>query len=509
MKLTHVCIWKENEWRPISAEKAAREYKRGVNAQSGIFHCSLCGKNVLLAYGSVNIPHFRHSSGDDDKNCPERTLNLGAGQPTHTNPRTLPLPIRFIVDGSHVRFELGLIAPPEGILDANLDKRVSITNIAEQKSYQYLIERIHPDGVTYLPVGSIPSPRYSIDLSDVDNNLKVSWPSFAEGIKGDLVLFDGETRKKLPEYADVVVNRKYIALSTFQVSEQLGNVSLIKEQKLSKYRYVYSLTITHYSLQTANYLLEYHYRLTEKPAAMTPLWPPAVCSPYVVYHQQPDLYVHTEGLSITMECYPHTSRETIETDEGKIIKLKLGTSTPRQLVSIGRNTTLRFMYLWYRNLNMTAAVPNITVTNAKGEAVTEEIIYNHCELYIKPDIDLIVQINDSGRVISRYRVDAEKTSYVSLKPGQQIRLLAGNDLLRMIECRVPERSHEGIQDEVLLQRLKQLKFQDNKPYRSGAVLEKLRNYPKTKQWLSKQIRQGKADKRMVEEIRRIINGRLL
>ena len=255
--------------------------------------------------------------------------------------------------------------------------------------------------------------------------------------------------------------------------------------------------------------MEYHYRLTEKPAAMTPLWPPAVCSPYVVYHQQPDLYVHTEGSSITMECYPYTSRETIEADEGKVVKLKLGISTPRQLVSIGRNTTLRFMYLWHRNLDMTAPRPNIIITNEKGEVVKEEIIYNHCELYVKSDIDLIVQINDSERVINRYLIDAERTSYVSLKPGQQIRFLAGNDLLRMIECRGPERSHEGIQDEALLQRLKQLKLQGNRPYRSGAILEKLRNYPKTKQWLSKQIRQGKADKRMVEEIRRITKGRLL
>ena len=509
MKLTHVCIWEENEWRPISAEQAAKKYKRGVNANSGFFRCSLCGKSVLFAFGPVNTPHFKHSRADDDKYCPERTLNAGAGLPSHTNPRTLPLPIKIIIDESHVRFELGLIAPPEGVLNENLDKRFSITNIAEQETYQYVLERIHPDGITYLSIGTKPSPKYSIDLSDVDNSLRLSWPSFVEGIKGDLVLFDGETRKKLPEYADVIVNHKYIALSTFQISTQLGSVNLIKSQKSINYRYVYSLQITLFSRNTAEYLMEYHYRLTENPAAMTPLWPPAVCSPYVVYHQQPELYVHTKGSSITMECYPNTSREIIEADEGKIVRLKLGTSTPRQLVSIGRNTTLRFMYLWHRNLDMTATSPTVTVTNAKGETVEDEVIFKNSELYICPQVDMIVQIADQERIINRYLIDADKTTCVSLKQGQHISLYGGNDEVLTIECKRPEKHYCDIQDEELLQKLKNMTPQINKVYKSGAILERLGAYPKTKQWLSKQIRIGKADKRMIETVLRITEGRPL
>lgn len=70
--LTHVCVWSKNGWERITPEEVAREHSRGgVSARSGIFMCSLCGQYVTFFNGRVQAPHFRHSSAEADKSCPE------------------------------------------------------------------------------------------------------------------------------------------------------------------------------------------------------------------------------------------------------------------------------------------------------------------------------------------------------------------------------------------------------------------------------------------------------
>ena len=61
--LTHVCMWKEKSWRPITAEEAAILHPGGtVSAHSGLFMCELCGQYVTLTDGDVRKRYFKHSA---------------------------------------------------------------------------------------------------------------------------------------------------------------------------------------------------------------------------------------------------------------------------------------------------------------------------------------------------------------------------------------------------------------------------------------------------------------
>ena len=61
--LTHVCMWSDNDWKPITAEQVARLHPGGaVSARSGIFMCDLCHQYVTLTKEGKNVRHFRHVS---------------------------------------------------------------------------------------------------------------------------------------------------------------------------------------------------------------------------------------------------------------------------------------------------------------------------------------------------------------------------------------------------------------------------------------------------------------
>ena len=67
--LTHVCMWSEHDWIPITAEEASKTHSGGtVSASGGLFMCDLCNQYVTLTDEGKRVRHFRHSSRESDKN---------------------------------------------------------------------------------------------------------------------------------------------------------------------------------------------------------------------------------------------------------------------------------------------------------------------------------------------------------------------------------------------------------------------------------------------------------
>lgn len=122
--LTHVCVWSKNGWKRITPEEVAREhYRGGVSARSGIFMCSLCGQYVTFFNGRVQAPHFRHSSAEADKSCPERMYVHGYDYTYAAGEHELPIRIVNVTDYGF-EFELGLLAVPRIVLNQQ-EKRMS------------------------------------------------------------------------------------------------------------------------------------------------------------------------------------------------------------------------------------------------------------------------------------------------------------------------------------------------------------------------------------------------
>lgn len=206
--LTHVCVWSKNGWKRITPEEVAREHSRGgVSARSGIFMCSLCGQYVTFFNGRVQAPHFRHSSAEADKSCPERMYVHGYDYTYAAGEHELPIRIVNVTDYGF-EFELGLLAVPRIVL--NQQEKKNVTVIPSDKAmtpFVYSFERLNAESITYVSIGEYPCESYTVISSDEIE--KTYWPRVVEGIKRSGSLFSGETGRMLTDDADVVVGKCY------------------------------------------------------------------------------------------------------------------------------------------------------------------------------------------------------------------------------------------------------------------------------------------------------------
>ena len=150
--LTHVCMWQNNGWKNITADEAARLHPGGgVSAHSGLFMCELCGQYVLLTDGNYQRRHFRHSSAEKSKDCPERTTAAYVPMVYGISDHELPLRIKNVTK-DYFEFEMGFIPVPDNLFSRNNKIIVESTDYG-RNSYIYSSERLNVDGVTYLSVG--------------------------------------------------------------------------------------------------------------------------------------------------------------------------------------------------------------------------------------------------------------------------------------------------------------------------------------------------------------------
>lgn len=206
--LTHVCMWSDKGWKRITAEQAAKMHPGGtVSAYSGLFMCELCGQYVTLTDGYKNARHFRHSSHEKSKDCPERTF--GANYAISYDSQDHDLPIRIVdVSSTSFRFELGLIRAPISTLGKSF--RVEIRPKGEADvCYMYTKERLNCDGITYLPIGETPYERYALGVLNGNERLREFWPTEIKGIDPDGTLFEKGSGRRLIYDADVEIGKEY------------------------------------------------------------------------------------------------------------------------------------------------------------------------------------------------------------------------------------------------------------------------------------------------------------
>lgn len=148
--LTHVCMWADNGWKPITAEQAAKSHHSGtVSANSGLFMCELCGQYVTLTGANIRNSYFKHSAYEKSKDCPERTF--GVSYSLSYNPKEYDLPIRIIVSPPSFHFEIGLIRVPANLLNNNFCVQIQAVD-ATDSTFIFSKERINIDSITYLSI---------------------------------------------------------------------------------------------------------------------------------------------------------------------------------------------------------------------------------------------------------------------------------------------------------------------------------------------------------------------
>lgn len=498
-KLNHVCIWEETHWRRVSAEEASKLFPdQTVSSGTRLFICELCGQGVTLTNGPKRVRYFRHSRGEADKSCPERSENTG--YETFEN-GSHGLPIKIIVnhEGKYFHFELGLIPVPEHLLDNAKNDMIVIAGADEIAKSRFSLERVNPERVTYLNVGAQPSGVYHLKTDSV---FKEYWPETVPGITDEGCLFDGLSGKLLIKDSEVTVNRPYYFLlrKGMPIPYAGEDMELRRLFEYKDYR-LYSFSCLKYSSSAAIFLWKYGYRLTDSPIAIQPIWPPCQEMPYTVRHGglYTWFFVSGEnnagsGSGVQTRVFPDSDYHTFYKDG--ITLLKVACTSTRRLISAGRYNVLTYRYSYYRKLHQKVDIPKVSVSDLKGEILSEGES-NHLPrgnvIYIRAPYDGCVLVKRQQIVQKRLELKSEVDCSIDrIQFGETVEVYQGLDCVYKVTFRRKQRKKNSSEDEMYW--LKRLEHCSGSPLPAGRDIlyaaSRLKGYPCIGEWLKQQARKG-------------------
>ena len=115
--LNHVCMWTNHGWEKITVEKATKLFPHTVEKKSGLFMCELCGQGVIFSRGKKKIAHFKHSRGEAEKNCPERTFSNANFDYRELVLKKAKLPLKIINSSAGIELYIGFPQFPTELLE--------------------------------------------------------------------------------------------------------------------------------------------------------------------------------------------------------------------------------------------------------------------------------------------------------------------------------------------------------------------------------------------------------
>ena len=490
-------MWREKGWKRITAEEAARLHPWGtVSAHSGLFMCELCGQYVLLTDSTVQVRHFRHSSSEKSKNCPERTLGTVVTYEYSKGKHELPIRIKNITNRSF-ELEMGFIQVPRNLLTPQLEIRIK-PNGYTSKSFTYIKERLNYEGITYLAIGNVPSERYNIEITGAAKSICQFWPKTIQGIDSTGTIFDASKGKKLVCDADVAVGKKYYLLRRGTLYGRNGSHVTYKEiacQTVSwETWYVYEVTANDYDEVSARFFLDYHCRLTEQPISIQPVWPVYVENPYIIKHNQKSIVMHLTGNAPTTQVSPNAPVEEYPCANGLVIEINCNNNR-QQLISAGRTKALQYTYFWKEPLSQTTEKPVAIVTDIKDtliESGKKHELPERRVLRITIPYDGMLTIKQDGFTLEKRKLSANTAIEVdSIVWNTELVICIGLDVVwRALFCKEKQQQNSA-DDAVILRRLESYGGrQISIPHTIGSLTSRLSNYPMIRQWLYKSIRSG-------------------
>lgn len=494
--LTHVCMWSEHGWKRITANEAAKLHPGGmVSAASGLFMCELCGQYVILTDGEKNVRHFRHKISEKSKDCPERTFGPSVCMTYNVKEYELPIKICNITD-NQFDLELGLLYVPQSILQERKLQYVVIQPLESQDNqYTYSFERLNPETLTYVYIGSMPAPKYKLD---VGSDLRVFWPQYIKGIDRSGSVFSCKTGKKLPDGAEVQVGNSYYLLCAKRIRSNSPNIELKKvcEKRNSKCTwYIYEIKATKFAEDAARFFLDLACRLTESPLSLNPVWPVYRKTPYVIQHNKGQLFMYMHGgEDIVEKAFPATTikRFSCPEENGKVIRVDC--NGRQQLISIGRTNVLEYTYFWREQLSDTMSKPVVEILDIYGNILDSGIQYELPEqqiLYVSAHYDGTVIVLGGGTVQEKRVLKANSRIEIeNIHFETEIKVMQGLDLVWSVKYE--RKIQEALKwDFDIVRRLNAFKGRLIPiSHELGAAVGQLENYPEVKRWLYKKIRDG-------------------
>lgn len=507
--LTHVCMWKDKGWKRITAHEAASLHPGGtVSAHSGLFMCELCGQYVLLTDSAVQVRHFRHSSSEKSKNCPERTFGAGAAITYGQGEHDLPIRITNITNDSF-SFEMGFVRVPKNMISSNL--RIEIHSRASlDKTFVYLRERINMEKITYLPIGDTPSEKYTISVTGANDGIYYFWPKTIAGIDPGGTFFDAKTGKCLVADSDVTVGKKYYLLKRgFSISGN-SHVSIkeICSKRISWDRWkIYEVIAKDYDEKSARFFLDYHCRLTEKSVSIQVVWPVFEQGPYLVRHNQKNVMINVYGNAPTTNVFPSASISRFSIS--KCTVLEIACNNRQQLISAGRTKALQYTYFWQEPLAQITEKQNAVVTDLHNTPIQAGIYHE----LINDKVFRITIPYDGQLVIKKNEMITEKRKIQANIPIEVDNLVWDMEVIVYVGAdRIWNAKYIRLKKEFAFDEMDFLKRIQKCggakiaiPHTAGSIASKLIEYPLLRQWLYQGIRKGRINEKAYQELRLLAN----
>lgn len=492
--LTHVCMWSGKGWTHITAAEAARIHPRGtVSAHSGLFMCELCGQYVLLTDTGVQIRHFRHSSSEKSKDCPERTF--GSSASVSFNPGEHELPIRIChITSTSFDFEMGFIRVPNNLISAALQIEIKpILNGAS--SFFFSKERLNGNGITYLPIGDMPCSGYQISVSGASEGIRQFWPKSVSGIDPEGSIFDASNGRKLVTDSDVTLEKKYFLLQRKRLFWTNNSDVSIKEVCRKRINwdtwYLYEVYAKTYNETSARFFLDFHCRLTDTPVSLQTVWPLYVDSPYVIKHNQKSTVLHISGNAPTTRVFPNAA--IIPYKSANATVQEIFCNSRQQLISSGRTKALQYTYFWQEPLGKKAEKPIVTVTDIHGvqsELGINDNLPKDNILRISAPYDGLIKIRSENNVVEKRKLQAGITAEITVTWGQSFEVYVGLDQVWKASF-VRKQKTAKLDESIILQHLRSLSGEKIQvSHTIGAMAAALADYPEIRKWLLQCIRNG-------------------
>ena len=143
--LTHVSMkYGDSGWKHVTAEEAEALFpKQSVPAGTRQFICECCGQDVSFTKDGINVRHFKHSRGEEDKTCEERVARNAECEIVQYN--TYDFPLRLALDDTDFNLSIGI---PQCAIKTK-DIKVTVQGKREGE-HEYTIRNEAASGLVWL-----------------------------------------------------------------------------------------------------------------------------------------------------------------------------------------------------------------------------------------------------------------------------------------------------------------------------------------------------------------------
>lgn len=459
MPLTNVwCRDSHGEWIRTDAEKADRNHRYTVSADSHIFRCYSCFQYVTFVKGSeYRVSYFRHSASESSKDCEDRSLINNSSSYSYYQQADAPDPMRLVLDGTRVSLEIGFFPASSAELKKAIEGNtvISIQGLTGKSDiYRVDYSRFVPHAMCWLHLPLSWASDYSVTVKPAGIAPRL-WSIRRTALSAGGDLFDCKTGRRIPEKSDVIVGEHYYFLcSRWKYLPARRSVKIHQIEIFNDRWKLYQICAPVYSDEAADFFFDLRLRLTNTPADIDVLWPPVVEDDDMIDTNEKDLVFLVRGES-DFEAFPlYTSlvilnREIAE--HKRIVYIK--NTGALQMVSASRySQKLRCLYVRPLEQIPDAGQPGIQFLDEDRMPIAEAELTKlpkNGVLVLNSDVDAYVDVSDQyGLCYRKSLVSGTESRITDLKYGMTLTIRQGLDIIRTIAIKQAHHSKGHLDKDV-------------------------------------------------------------